>query len=151
MAQFIRTKGAAVHGIQSLLLLNIPARFPKLRFGCIEAGATWAPLVDYDLRRRLRTRPGAPNIFGAPNTDLPANLFRENRIYITCQVDEDLPYLLKYVGEDNLMIGSDYTHRDPSNEHGFHALLQERATRGEIPQAAVQKILYDNPRAFYGL
>jgi len=145
LAQFIRTKGAAVHGIQSLLLLNIPARFPKLRFGCIEAGATWAPFVEYDLRRRMSTRPGGANM------NLPANLFKENRIYITCQVDEDLPYLLKYVGEDNLMTGSDYTHRDPSNEHEFRRLLQERADKGEIPRSAVQKILYDNSKAFYGL
>lgn len=101
--------------------------------------------VEYDLRGRMSTRPGGANM------NLPANLFKENRIYITCQVDEDLPYLLKYVGEDNLMTGSDYTHRDPSNEHEFRRLLQERADRGEIPRSAVQKILYDNSKAFYGL
>jgi len=50
-----------------------------------------------------------------------------------------------------LIVGSDYTHRDPSMELGFRKLLQERADRGEIPKSAVQKILYDNPKAFYGL
>ena len=78
-------------------------------------------------------------------------MFRDNHVYTTCQVDEDLPYILQYVGEDNLIVGSDYTHRDPSMELEFRKLLQERADRGEIPKSAVQKILYDNPKTFYGL
>jgi len=48
------------------------------------------------------------------------------------------------------MVGSDYTHRDPSMELEFRKELQARADKGDIPQAAVQKILYDNPKAFYG-
>jgi hypothetical protein len=48
-------------------------------------------------------------------------------------------------------VGSDYTHRDPSMELEFRELLQQRADKGEIPQSAVQKILYDNPKAFYRL
>ena len=66
-------------------------------------------------------------------------------------MDEDLFYILQYIGADNLMIGSDYTHRDPSKEHDFQKLLEERASRGEIPKTAVRKILYDNPKTFYGL
>jgi len=33
----------------------------------------------------------------------------------------------------------------------FRKLLQERVDRGEIPKTSVEKILYDNPKAFYGL
>jgi predicted TIM-barrel fold metal-dependent hydrolase len=54
-------------------------------------------------------------------------------------------------GEDSLMIGSDYTHRDSSMEYEFPRLLKERAEKGEITQSAVQKILYDNAKTFYGL
>ena len=107
--------------------------------------------VDYDLRRRVQSRSNRVSILGGPNTILASNLFRDNRVYVTCQVDEDLPYILKYVGEDNLIVGSDYTHRDPSMELEFRKLLQQRADEGEIPQSAVQKILYDNPKTFYGL
>jgi hypothetical protein len=42
-------------------------------------------------------------------------------------------------------------HTDPSYEWEFQQLLQGRADKGDIPQAAVQKILSDNGRAFYGL
>ena len=64
---------------------------------------------------------------------------------------EDLPYILKVAGEDSLMIGSDYTHRDSSMEYEYPRLLKERAEKGEISQSAVQKILYDNAKTFYGL
>jgi uncharacterized protein len=151
LGQFMRTKAAAVNGIETILVNNIPAKYPTLRFGCIEAGASWVSFVDYDLRRRVQSRGNRISILGGPNTILASNLFKDNRVYITCQVDEDLPYILKYVGEDNLIVGSDYTHRDPSMQLEFRDLLQQRADEGEIPQSAVQKILYDNPKAFYGL
>ncbi len=107
--------------------------------------------IDYDLRRRVQSRAGRVSVLGGPETVLKSNLYHDNRIYITCQVDEDLPYILQYVGADNLIVGSDYTHRDPSMELEFRALLQQRADRGEMAQSTVQKILYDNSKAFYGL
>ena len=36
-------------------------------------------------------------------------------------------------------------------ELNFVGHLQRRADQGEIPQSAVRKITYDNPKAFYGL
>ena len=113
----------------------------------------WAPFVAYDLRRQQLRQQGraSTSVLGVPLIEVPVNVFEENRIYITCQVDEDLPYIIKTVGEDNLMVGSDYTHRDPSMELEFRKELQARADKGDIPQSAVQKILYNNPKAFYGL
>jgi len=151
LGQFMRTKAAAVNGIQTLIVNNIPIKYPKLRFGCIEAGASWVSFVDYDVRRRVKSNSDRVSVLSGPRTMLASNVFKDNRVYVTCQVDEDLPYILKYVGEDNLIVGSDYTHRDPSMELEFRKLLQQRADEGEIPQSAVQKILYDNPKAFYGL
>lgn len=151
--QFMRTKAAAINGVLGLVLHKIPIKFPKLRIGCIEAGSMWTPFVAYDLKRQAFRQKGRESVgvLGVPQIELPSNVFKDNRIYVTCQVDEDLPYILKTVGEDNLMVGSDYTHRDPSMELEFRKELQSRADKGDIPQAAVQKILYDNPKAFYGL
>jgi predicted TIM-barrel fold metal-dependent hydrolase len=149
----MRTKAAAINGIIGLILHKVPAKFPQLRIGCIEAGSTWAPFVAYDLRRQQYRQQGreSTSVLGVPLINLAKNVFQENRVYITCQVDEDLPYIIKCVGEDNLMVGSDYTHRDPSMELEFRTELQARADKGDIRQSAVQKILYDNPKAFYGL
>ena len=151
--QFMRTKAAAINGVLGLVLHKIPQKFPKLRFGCIEAGSMWAPFVAYDLKRQAKKQQGreSKGVLGVPAIDIPTNVFKDNRIYVTCQVDEDLPYILETVGDDNLMVGSDYTHRDPSMELEFRKELQARADKGEIPQGSIQKILYDNPKAFYAL
>ena len=151
--QFMRTKAAVINGVLGLVLHKIPLKFPKLRIGCIEAGSMWAPFVAYDLKRQALKQQGRESVgvLGVPLIDIPANVFKDNRIYVTVQVDEDLPYILKIIGEDNLMVGSDYTHRDPSMELEFRKELEGRADKGDIPQASVQKILYDNPKTFYAL
>jgi len=93
----------------------------------------------------------AGSTFGRPQCMIQADLLKANRMYVTCQSDEDLSYILKFSGEDNLMMGSDYTHNDQSMDHDFPRLLQERANNHDIPQSAVNKILHDNPKTFYGL
>ena len=64
------------------------------------------------------------------------------------EADEDIPYLAEFIGEDNLLIGSDYGHNDPAEEK---ALVQTMKTRPDLPAALVNKILRDNPKEFYGL
>jgi len=148
LGSFMRSQLPTVHAFHTLLRHEVPSKFPKLRFGFIEANSSWIPYLTYDLSRRLK-RPGdRPN---NPRYTVPGDLLKANRMYVTCQVDEDLPYILKFSGEDNLMIGSDYTHADQSMEHDFPRLLKERADTGEIPQSAVNKILYQNARTLYGL
>ncbi len=147
---FIRLKMPAIHGIYSLILHRVPERFPRLRWGCIEAGVSWVPFIDYDLRRRLARAPES-NIGGESAFELPDDIFKANRIYITAQIDEDLPYAMKYISEDNILVGSDYTHQDQAKELDFGRLLQKRADGGDISQSVADKILYDNPKAFYGL
>lgn len=151
--QFMRTKAGVINAIIGLVVHKLPQRFPKLRFGAIEAGSMWAPFVAYDLRRQAFRQQGRESVgvLGIPELEVTGNVFKDNRIYITCQIDEDLPYILSCVGEDNLIVGSDYTHRDPSMELEFRKELEKRADNGEIPQAAIQKILYDNPKRFYAL
>lgn len=148
---FMRGKGAVINGLFSLMQRNIPSKFPGLRFGFVEAGASWVPMVDYSIRRNAQRFDQSSAGGIRERTAVQEDLFKANRFYVTCQVDEDLPMILRYIGEDNLLVGSDYTHQDSSQELGFVRGLQERAEREEIPDSAVQKIVYDNPKAFYGL
>jgi predicted TIM-barrel fold metal-dependent hydrolase len=146
----MRSQLPTVHAFHTLIRHGVCAQFPKLRFGFVEANSSWVPYVAYDLKRRLKRLPTGPNS-NNPQYRLESDLLKANRMYVTCQADEDLPYILRFAGEDNLMIGSDYTHSDQSMESDFPRLLQERADRGELPQSAVQKILCDNARTLYGL
>ena len=79
---------------------------------------------------------------------LAASPLRDNRMYVACQTDDDIGYVVQYVGEDNLIIGSDYGHSDPAAELEALRGLQKRA---DVSPALARKILEDNPRAFYGL
>jgi len=152
LGSFMRSQLPAVHAFHTIIRHQLPTKFPKLRFGFIEIGCSWVPFIAYELKRRMeRAADGAGTFSQFARYTLQSEMLKANRMYVTCQVDEDLPYILKFAGEDNLMIGSDYTHRDQSMEHDFPRLLQERADRSEIPQTAVQKILCDNAKTFYGL
>ncbi|MBO0748410.1 MAG: amidohydrolase family protein, partial [Acidimicrobiaceae bacterium] len=78
-------------------------------------------------------------------------LFRRSRIYVACQSHDDLPYILRHGMEDNLIIGTDYTHADQSAELKALDHIEARGSSGDIPAEVARKILDDNPRRFYGL
>ncbi|HXC38627.1 MAG TPA: amidohydrolase family protein [Burkholderiales bacterium] len=146
---FLHNTLPIVHGFHGLLLHGVPSRFPALRFGFIEAGASWIPYVVYDLKRK---RERLPELSAeALDRDSPQDMLRANRMYVTCQVDEDLPYLMRYTGQDALLAGSDYSHADAAKELDFSAKLRERVALGRITETARRKITFDNPKALYGL
>ncbi len=118
---------------------EVPKKFPKLRFGFIETAASWVPWVIYELRRRLET----------VDRKLPNDLLERYGIFVTCQIGDDIAYLIKScMGENTLMIGTDYGHADSSTE--LDALTTLKEGGGITPQMH-QKIVEDNPRVFYGL
>jgi predicted TIM-barrel fold metal-dependent hydrolase len=86
--------------------------------------------------------------FERENKSVVRNIIRDNRVYVACQTDDDLPYVLKYSGEDNIVIGSDYGHNDTSSEIEALRLLKKK---GEVEPRIIDKILYDNAKALYGI
>ena len=136
---FGHTRVMPLLAFRDLVANRIPEQFPGLRFGFIEAAAGWAPFLIHIIRRVLKDR------FKFASSE---EMFREYRLYIACEADEDIPYIAKYTGEDHLLIGSDYPHNDPSREDQFVNALN---VREDISPRLRQKILYDNPRAFYAV
>lgn len=136
---FAHTRVMPLLAFRDLVANRIPEQFPSLRFGFIEAAAGWAPFLIHIIRRLLKER----FKYGSS-----AELFREYRLFIACEADEDIPYIAKHTGGDHLLIGSDYPHSDPSREDQFVNAIN---IREDIPAALKQKILYDNPRAFYAI
>jgi predicted TIM-barrel fold metal-dependent hydrolase len=136
---FGHTRIMPLLAFRDLIANKIPERFPALRFGFIEAAAGWVPFLMHIIRRLLKDR--FP--FGSS-----AELFKEYRLYVACEADEDISYLANFSGEDHLLIGSDYPHNDPSREDQFVNALN---VREDISPQLRRKILYENPRAFYAL
>jgi predicted TIM-barrel fold metal-dependent hydrolase len=135
---FCKFKLAVVGAFHSLVNDGIPERFPKLRIGIIEVSSQWIPYAIHDLARRHARR----------GKQLSASLLKDKRVYVTCQTDDDLDYILGYAGEDNLVIGTDYGHSDNASEIEALRKLKEA---GKTESRVIDKILDDNPRALYAL
>ena len=124
---------------RDLVANRIPELFPDLRIGFIESGASWVPFVLHALKRQL----------GGDEEWWGHKLFRDYRMYVACEADEDIPYLYNYIPEEHMLIGSDYGHHgDPSNEP---ELVSAMNAREDISPAAKEKMMTDNARRFYAL
>jgi predicted TIM-barrel fold metal-dependent hydrolase len=71
-----------------------------------------------------------------------------NRLFVACQTNDDLPYLLETAGLGNLIIGTDYGHADLGSDIEAHRLIVERQ---DIPHEAARRIVDDNARLLFGL
>jgi predicted TIM-barrel fold metal-dependent hydrolase len=136
---FGHTRVMPLLAFRDIIANRIPEHFPRLRFGFIEAAAGWVPFLVHIVRRLQKEK------FRFASS---AELFREYRLFVACEADEDIPYLAKHTGDDHLLIGSDYPHSDPSREDQFVNVLNSRE---DLSSQLRQKIMYDNPRAFYAM
>lgn len=135
---FTITRVPAVVGCMALLMSDVHRNFPKLRWGFIESAAQWVPWVYNEFARRVHSS----------GEKMPADIFGDRNIHLTCQSDDDLAYVLKYAGPKSLLIGTDYGHTDPSAQIDVIDLLHART---DIDEATKQAILYYNPKRLYGL
>jgi predicted TIM-barrel fold metal-dependent hydrolase len=129
-----------IGAFHSMILNNMTERFPKLRIGAIEVAAQWVPYLVHDLNLRL------PKLQGREAN--PDVLRKSSQLFVACQTDDDLPYVLKYAGDDALMVGSDYGHADNASEL---LALRKLKEKGDIDPKVIDKILFTNPARFYGL
>jgi hypothetical protein len=124
---------------RDLIHNKIPEQFPKLKFGFIEASAGWVPFMMHILKRLFREKWKFAS---------DKDMFREYRIFVACEADEDVKYISEYTGEDHLITGSDDGHQDPSEER---QLVGAMRAREDIPSALTDKIFFDNPKLLYPL
>ena len=134
----------AIAAFTDLAMSDVPDRFPELRTGWIETGASWVPFLMADLLAKQQKLTFHP-------FDYRQDLLRRCRFYVACDTTDDIPYILTYGAEDSLMIGTDYTHADQSAELRALDVIERREAEGELPPGAARKIVEDNPRRFYGI
>jgi len=145
-----------IWGFVSIMTSGLLGRFPKLRVGFIETGGQWVPYAINQIRRQYRPptviRGGNGQRIRRPggiNRELyrdPADWFREGRAFVTFETDEDLPHLIKHLGEDGLMMSSDYPHGDPSADETFVSKLQMEE---DIPEHVKVKLVGGNAARLY--
>lgn len=123
-------------GARSLLGSSLLDDIPQLKVAFLETGSLWLPWILHQIRRGRRARKD------------PADYFREGRAYIACEADEDINYLAQCVGEDCIVVASDYPHSDFSREDNIREAV---ISREDVPLRVREKILSTNAQQLYGL
>jgi hypothetical protein len=137
LSPFTQTKSGETpvyEAFSALLRLKLADRLPnELRVGFIEAGSGWVPHVLGTLGLR-------------PGTEQP---LADSQFFVACETFEDIPNVLNAVGgDDNLIIGTDYTHGDRSSVMTAHKTIMERQ---DLDEKSALKITSQNGRTLYSL
>lgn len=140
----------AYGGLSSMLALGhlvlggVLDRYPALRFAFLEAGAGWVPFFAERLQASYRT-------FSQKHERLsrePEEYVRSSQLYFATEPDEPLlPAVVELIGEDRLILGSDYCHPEGMCPYTMKVL----AERADLSEARKRKILWENPSRLYGL
>jgi len=117
-------------------------RYPWLRFVFIEIGSQWVPYLVREAARRHDF------IHTAGVIEDEWTAMKSKRLFVSCRTDDDLPYVLRWAGAENLFIGTDFGHEDPAAE--MNALDTLRG-REDIPPTTIDNILSANARHFYAI
>lgn len=134
-------KFPTVGAFSDIVLHAIPERFPGLRWTFVEVTSQWLPYVLNDVLLRSKRLVGRSFKDGE-------ELMREYQLYVGAQTIDDLGYVIDRIGDENLIIGTDYGHADTTAE--IDALRKLRDD-GKVSQSSADKILSDNPKRLYRL
>lgn len=99
-------------GISALIFGGVVERFPNLRFGFFEVGVGFIPWLIDRLETAYDSRPAAR----AKISTRPKDCFK-NFFFSLGADDSTLPDVVKRIGSERLMIGSDYPHTDGTYPH----------------------------------
>jgi uncharacterized protein len=129
----------------NLIGMDVPTRFPRLRIAFCEAGGSWVP---HALSEKFRTNDRASaRVWGDWRPRAEEYLASAN-LYVSLLLDDDMAYLASYIGEDRIMVGSDYSHIDAGTDPDA---LRIAARRTDLAPDVLAKLLEDNTRRCYGI
>lgn len=130
-------------GFHAVLASDLDQRFPALRWGFVEGGATWVPVV---LHQHARLRASGAEFLHM--THITPDELEARNLFVACESDEDLPYLADLVGPNVLVTGTDYGHNDLGSEIGVHTTISGRP---DLDPGVASRIVDGNGRALYGI
>ena len=130
--------------IGSMTVGGVFQRFPRLRAAFLEGNCSWLPWLLYRLDEQWEGFGEGQHI---QLKRLPSEYFREC-CYISVEPDgEYLSHVVETLGDDNIVISSDYPHDDSSYPYAMDTFL----AYDKVSTATKKKILCDNCTRLYGL
>jgi predicted TIM-barrel fold metal-dependent hydrolase len=143
----------ACHPLEQMLAcLNFCAdgvleKFSRLKVAHLESGCGWVPfwLERMDEHWEHESH-GAAKL----TKEKPSYYFKQ-QCWASCEAGEELaPAFVEHVGEDRLVIATDYPHSDAVGKFPDRT-VGDMSTNSKLSTAARRKILWDNPARLYGL
>jgi hypothetical protein len=127
------------YAFSTILNSTLSKSFPKLRFGFFESGCSWViPAVQTAMHVRLPQ----PELM-----KLVRDKLAEHNFWLTCELHEDLPYIMRYTGPDRLVLASDYGH--PGDVADTILFRQQLEQRGDIDAALQRRLVVDNAHGLF--
>jgi predicted TIM-barrel fold metal-dependent hydrolase len=135
--------------LMDLIFGGVFNRYPKLKFGFVEAHTAWLPgwlaLLDQQWARALST---FKNLDEWGDTDLhPTELFRRQGFVVSFPDDNWIRETIEFVGVDNVVISTDYPH--PQTR--YNLVQQYDDNYGQLGEEVRRKLLGSNAVRIYGL
>jgi predicted TIM-barrel fold metal-dependent hydrolase len=127
-----------------LAVSDLAERFPRVRWAFVEAGASWLPFALTEAGRGTEIMLRRLD----DHTGIEQGLLERKNLYVGTQLDDDIPYLLDYSGEDNLIVGTDYGHLDIGADM---EALEVIAQRDDVKDDVARKIVDENGRRLHGI
>jgi predicted TIM-barrel fold metal-dependent hydrolase len=141
---------ASSHPLEQMLAIltliegGVLERHPRLRIGIFEAGCGWLPYWLWRLDNNYQYMKGEV----AENVRMKPSEYFRRQCFIAIEPEEPgIAEVVRTLGTDNLMFGTDYPHAD----HGDDIVDHLMELRTALPEEAMRKLLWDNPARYYGL
>ena len=143
----------ACHPLEQMLAcLNLCAdgvleKFPRLKVAHLESGCGWVPFSHERMDEHWEHEShGAAKI----TKEKPSYYFKR-QCWASCEAGEKLaPVFVEHVGEDYLVVATDYPHSDAVGKFPDRT-IGDLSASDKLPAETRRKILWDNPVRLYGL
>jgi uncharacterized protein len=139
---------ACSHPMEQMMALldliegGVLERHPALRVAFLEAGCGWLPYWLWRLDEEYAHLAGEVR----ENVRMPPSAYFRRQCLIAAEADEPLlPEVIRLVGEQSLLFGTDFPHLDHDEGQVAGAL----ALRGAVPESALRRMLWDNAAGFF--
>ena len=128
----------------TMIVGGVCQKYPRLRVAFLEGTCGWLPWWLHRLDDQWEKYGGGEAI---KLDALPSEIFRR-QCYVSTDVDEELlRVVVDEVGDDNIVVSTDYPHSDGAYPHAIDEFLALPGVSGE----SKRKILWDNCARLYNL
>ncbi|TAK68490.1 MAG: amidohydrolase [Actinomycetota bacterium] len=151
---YVDNLAALMKGFYAVLASDLHTRFPRLRWVFLEGGSTWVQMIFQQHQRLISTSKPGSFVNSGNRTSVTidpldtAELMAEKKMYVACEVDEEIARIASITGRSQLIFGTDYGHNDVGCDPTGLELVTKRE---DLDADLAQAIVRDNALAAFAL